>query len=124
MGRALLVHRHRDFPEAGWQVPAGTVDDGETPEAGVMRETQEEAGLDGSRVRLRRLVGRYVYGTVDRFVFHLELVGDAPMQWEHTVSAGEADQGLVFCYEWWDLKADLPLAGHQGDLLAQLVALP
>ena len=41
----LLVFRHVDIPEAGLQVPAGTVQDGESPERAVLREAQEETGL-------------------------------------------------------------------------------
>jgi 8-oxo-dGTP diphosphatase len=44
--RELLVFEHRDFPEAGVQVPAGTVKDGEKPEDAVMREVAEEIGLE------------------------------------------------------------------------------
>jgi 8-oxo-dGTP pyrophosphatase MutT (NUDIX family) len=32
-------------PEAGFQVPAGTLEDGEEPERGVLREAMEETGL-------------------------------------------------------------------------------
>ena len=45
-GRRLLVFRDTDFPEAGIQVPAGTVDAGEAPQTAVMREAQEETGLE------------------------------------------------------------------------------
>ena len=34
----LLVFKHVDFPEAGIQVPGGTLDAGETPKAAVLRE--------------------------------------------------------------------------------------
>ena len=40
--RELLVFLH---PTAGLQLPAGTVEAGETPEAAVIRETAEETGL-------------------------------------------------------------------------------
>ena len=43
---SLLVFRHTDFPEAGIQVPAGTVDAGESVEAAVFREAWEESGLE------------------------------------------------------------------------------
>jgi 8-oxo-dGTP pyrophosphatase MutT (NUDIX family) len=41
-GRELLVFRH---PSAGVQLPAGTVEPGETPEEAVLRELSEETGL-------------------------------------------------------------------------------
>lgn len=40
--RELLLFQH---PSAGIQIPAGTVEPGETPEAAAVRETQEETGL-------------------------------------------------------------------------------
>jgi len=40
--RELLVLQH---PSAGIQLPAGTQEPGETPEAAVLRETDEETGL-------------------------------------------------------------------------------
>jgi 8-oxo-dGTP pyrophosphatase MutT (NUDIX family) len=45
--RELLVFTHRDVPlvEAGVQVPAGTVRDGESPEQAAAREVAEETGL-------------------------------------------------------------------------------
>jgi 8-oxo-dGTP pyrophosphatase MutT (NUDIX family) len=41
-GRQLLLIEH---PYAGIQIPAGTVDPGETPEQAAVRETHEETGL-------------------------------------------------------------------------------
>src|SRR5690348_18410922 len=46
-GNTLLVFSHPDFPEAGIQVPAGTIEPGEEPEAGALREAFEETGLSG-----------------------------------------------------------------------------
>jgi len=40
-GDKLLVFSHPDFPEAGIQVPAGTIEPGEEPEAAVLREAFE-----------------------------------------------------------------------------------
>lgn len=43
----LLVFTHLDVPltVAGVQVPAGTIEPGETPDQDAMREVREEAGL-------------------------------------------------------------------------------
>ena len=45
-GTKLIVFDHADFPEAGTQVPAGTIEDGETPTFAAMREFFEETGLN------------------------------------------------------------------------------
>ena len=41
----LLVFKHRDFPDAGIQVPAGSVEGDEEIEDAAIRETQEESGI-------------------------------------------------------------------------------
>ena len=46
----LLVFRHIQFPEAGLQVPGGTVEEGEPLEEAVLREATEESGLEGLRL--------------------------------------------------------------------------
>ena len=43
-GTDLLLFRH---PNAGVQIPAGTVEPGEAPEAAAIREAAEESGLPG-----------------------------------------------------------------------------
>jgi ADP-ribose pyrophosphatase len=45
-GRVVLVRQYR-YPvdERVWELPAGRLDPGETPEAGVLRELEEEVGL-------------------------------------------------------------------------------
>ena len=46
----LLVFRHPDYAEAGIQVPGGTVAEGESPTAAVLREATEETGLTSLRL--------------------------------------------------------------------------
>ena len=45
--KELLLFKH---PTAGIQIPAGTVEDGETPDTAVMREVYEETGLRGVKI--------------------------------------------------------------------------
>ena len=41
----LLIHRHRFITDTwGWEIPAGGIDPGETPEEAAARETLEETG--------------------------------------------------------------------------------
>lgn len=47
-GRELLLIQH---PQAGVQIPAGTLEAGETPEAAALREAAEETGLAGLQLR-------------------------------------------------------------------------
>lgn len=52
-GRELLVFQH---PTAGIQLPAGTVEAGESPETAVLREVTEETGL--TQVNIIRYLGQ------------------------------------------------------------------
>lgn len=118
----LLVFHHRDHPEAGTQVPAGTVAPGEAPEQALWREIGEEAGLTGAHLRL---VGRVAEQPIAapprvRRVYHLTAEVALPDQWTHTVTSADADHGLVFEFFWTDLSA--PLAGDQAAWLPQLRA--
>ncbi len=117
----LLVFKHRDIPEAGIQVPGGTVDEGETLEAAILREVQEESGL--RHLCIERFLADYIIHVKEkkeyqkRHFFHVTLLTDVKDSWEHIVSAGEEDEGLVFCYEWIDIAKYPELAGKQGEFL-------
>ena len=44
--KGLLILEHPEHPEAGLQVPGGTVEENEPPSAAVVREVAEETGLE------------------------------------------------------------------------------
>ena len=124
----LLVFRHVDF-DAGIQAPAGTLEPGESPDDGVLREAQEETGLDGLAVR--RFLGVRDYDMSSyrlaelhrRYYFHLEYKGDAPSIWRHFEShpSGCPSKRIEFELYWVRLPDGVPeLAGSQGDFLAEL----
>lgn len=95
-GDELLVFTHPASPEAGIQVPGGTIEDGESPEAAVLREAFEETGLPG--LRLVRFLGEQVREMVEanqgethhRYFFHLA-VDSAPDRWRSYETFGGGD---------------------------------
>jgi 8-oxo-dGTP diphosphatase len=89
LGERLLVFSHPNAPEAGIQVPAGTMRDDESPAAAALREAHEETGLEG--LELVRLLGEQIRDMADsgrdeihhRWFFHLRCSGDPPAIWRN-----------------------------------------
>jgi 8-oxo-dGTP pyrophosphatase MutT (NUDIX family) len=96
---ALLVFDHRDFPEAGTQVPAGGVEPGERLIEAAIREVEEETGvclrgpltLLGTHEHLDGL-GR---PALSHF-FRADAPNALPTAWQHVVSGEGGDAALVF----------------------------
>ena len=121
LGRELLVFEHRDFPDAGVQVPAGRLDPGEDLESGLLREIHEEAGLTDVRI-VRELPGfeEHYESRYDNHGFHLVPTADLPDEWEHVVHGDGDDAGLTFSYRWARIEPELELFGRTHPLLASL----
>jgi 8-oxo-dGTP pyrophosphatase MutT (NUDIX family) len=128
-GRRLLVFSHVRFPEAGIQVPAGTVKPDEPPDRAVLREAHEESGLVG--LRLRAYLGtadcdraRFGLSGRQRFHFyHLVLETNAPSVWRHfelDPSDGSAEP-IEFELFWVPFPDGVPdLVPPHADLLGEL----
>jgi 8-oxo-dGTP diphosphatase len=124
----VLVFRHRDYPDAGVQVPAGTLHEGEAPEAGAIRETEEETGHRGYRIVAK--LGVYDYEFRDTFegverhefherhVFQLQPPPGLPESWSHLAEEGNGD--FWFEFSWVPHGPDLGLAGDQHAMLDRL----
>lgn len=125
----LLVFRHRDHPEAGVQVPAGTLHDGESPAVGAIRECEEETGRSG--FRLVRSLGAHDYEfhntspgfdrheLHERHFFVLEPPAGLPDRWSHLAEEGDGD--FWFEFSWAPLSPDLLVAGDQHAFIAPLM---
>jgi 8-oxo-dGTP pyrophosphatase MutT (NUDIX family) len=121
----LLVFLHTHYPEAGLQVPAGTVGDNEDLIDALFREINEESGLSQLTL-IRQLASEPFYAESkaewqERNVFHLQAPDNLPESWLHIVSAGDEDKGLHFEYSWSSLsKAKATLSGGQGHWLDRI----
>jgi ADP-ribose pyrophosphatase YjhB (NUDIX family) len=130
-GDQLLVFRHPFAPEAGLQVPAGTVEAGELLTEAVLREAAEETGL--SALTLEGYLGEQVRDMADfgreeihhRHFYHLRFTGAPTATWRHTELFGSDNpaEAPVFEFFWARLPHDLPplIADHDA-LLPQLCA--
>jgi ADP-ribose pyrophosphatase YjhB (NUDIX family) len=119
-GWQLLVFEHTDAPEAGLQVPAGTVEPGEPLEAALWRELSEESGLRPPQVALIAKLDEAAEPEWDvvRHIYLLRAADGLPPSWQHVVAGAGEDQGLVFEYRWDEISRRPRLAGHQDRWLA------
>jgi len=113
----LLVFRHVDVPEAGTQVPAGTIKANEHPEQAVLREAVEETGL--TDLTVGRFLGKQEREMSDfgrdeihhRFFYHLHCNGVPPPTWYHEEcdpSDGSERGPIIFEFFWVDLRYGVP----------------
>ena len=128
-GAELLVFRH---PLAGVQLPKGTVEPGETPAEGVLRELEEESGLrlevqphpigEWRRV-LDGTFGERATGGVHLWhLFALDAPEGLPEGWTHDASGSPEEDGLRFEFHWLAIDAGLldklhPVFGATATLL-------
>jgi ADP-ribose pyrophosphatase YjhB (NUDIX family) len=129
----LLVFRQPHAPEAGVQVPAGTVEDGELLEAAVLREAQEETGL--KELTIVSYLGQQEYQMRDaherpllvrRHFFHLRLSGEAPERWQHLemTPSGGVEDPILFELWWVAYPEEVPpLAGQQSQFLNSITQI-
>lgn len=120
----LLVFAHDQMPEVPIQVPAGTVEPGEAPEAALFREIEEESGLAQSGAAAPRLIRKLGVRELPQdhltkqHYYLLAAPPDLPESWQHTVRGSGLDSGLVFSYYWSSLELGFELDASQTAFLS------
>ena len=99
--------------EKPFHIPGGGIDKGETPKEAVIREIEEESGLQG--LCFRDFVGSHVEEydgvTFQRHFFIFEAPSTLPETWSHKVTGSGKDAGISYEYQWLDFKMALRI--HQ-----------
>jgi 8-oxo-dGTP diphosphatase len=117
-GRVLLAQRPEGKNLAGfWEFPGGKIEAGETPEAALTRELQEELGIDTKASCLAPLT--FVSHRYDEF--HLLMAVFVCRVWQGVVTSKE-HQALAWVYpkdfnQYKMPPADLPILPVLYDLL-------
>jgi 8-oxo-dGTP pyrophosphatase MutT (NUDIX family) len=124
----LLVFQH---PQAGMQIPKGTIEPYESIAEATLRELEEESGLNlagppefvgkwerNIMVTETQSAQRHVW-----YVSTLKAPADVQEQWSHEARGSEEERGLIFDYRWLPIDASLPGKLHPlfQDVSAMLV---
>jgi len=128
-GSRLLVFRQPEFPEAGIQVPGGSVSPDEPLDAAVLREAHEETGLSGLQIEaflgdvIHDFSPRSRYEIHHRHYYHLTTSGEVAERWncyENDPSEGD-HTSILFDLFWVDLPDGVPpLIAHMDEMIPYL----
>lgn len=128
LGDKLLVFNQRDFPEAGVQVPAGTVEAGEDIADAVLREAEEETGLKG--LQLVQYLGAEDFDAAkamregevhERHFFHLKAANPAPEKWRHWEMTPYGDDKTPVAFDlFWQEQDTAALDWDFGAMLRKI----
>jgi NAD+ diphosphatase len=78
MDDAVVLIRNKGWPEKLFGLPSGFLEQGETPEHGILREVKEELGIEGS---IEDFVGYYSFFEQNQLIlaFHVKGQGEITM---------------------------------------------
>ena len=123
----LLLFTQPGAPDAGIQVPAGTIEPGENLRDAVLREAKEETGL--SRIRFVRFLAQDTRDMRDcgsdelqyRWFSHLSLVGPTAETWRHGEHSEDGSLIHSFDFFWADGRALPKLVAGYDDKIDLLI---
>ncbi|MFD1452841.1 MULTISPECIES: NUDIX hydrolase [Oceanobacillus] len=114
----VLVFQHSN-PEAGIQIPKGTVEAKEEIDYAIIREVKEETGLQ--KFKVEGLITEDFWknddGSIHHRFFYKITVLDAPDEWEYQPTGGGEESGLTFHYFWIFSQNETELVRGHGDYL-------
>ncbi|MCA1442062.1 NUDIX domain-containing protein [Ensifer sp. IC4062] len=103
----LLVFDEPDFPDVELQVPGGTMEPGESPDAAARREFVEETGLVPPRPLVHLATQDYWFVKNDREIchrrhyFHAALAGEQRQTWlHHEMTPDSGGPPIRFRFVW------------------------
>lgn len=102
----ILAFRH---PRAGTQLIKGTLEAGEQPEVGVLRELAEESGITQATVVEK--IGELALAESEQHwhIFLCQALVELPEEWDFFTTDGG---GHLFHFFWHNLAAALDASGH------------
>ena len=121
----LLVFDHVDFPDAGTQIPGGTIEPGELPESAAIREAREETGiheLTVSSLIATERVNLKPFGKdeiINSWFYHIQYEGELGERWQHSeLTPGDgSSRPILFELYWISLQHEITLNGADGRYL-------
>ena len=123
----LLVLDHVDHRYLDPQIPGGTIEENETPEAAAIREAQEETGLKslevvsflGSFERDLTDIGRDE--VITAWFFHLKTNESTPSSWRHLeTDPSDGAEPIEFELYWVPIHEMPKLGGIDNEMLREL----
>lgn len=119
----LLVFTQRGFPEAGVQVPGGTVDPGEEIGDAILRELFEETDVSFSDKQILKMLGVQNYhrqdlNEINERYYYLVDGSQLLDHWDHQVVSDGLDNGIIFQHCFIDkIRAKQMLTGQMNYFL-------
>jgi 8-oxo-dGTP diphosphatase len=119
----ILVFKQKDNPDAGIQVPGGTIESDEFIIDALYREIEEETGITRENLELKGKVIKNKYfpehknKIYERTIFHLSYIGDNDEKWEYIVQGNGKDEGMTFCHRFVPVDQIPELAGNQDEAI-------
>jgi 8-oxo-dGTP pyrophosphatase MutT (NUDIX family) len=115
----VLVFRHKDIPEAGIQIPKGTVKEDEDTYNAVIREIKEETGIQSFEVN--NLISEDYWenddGAIHNRYFYKIICNEFADEWEHNPTGGGEEKGLTFQFFWISSDEEVELIRGHADYL-------